>query len=239
MSVTKRAAKKQERNGLDPSFRLQDINPMTDTQRDVFDSWHEGYNVLLHGVAGTGKTFIGMYLALQQLIDPANDKYKKIIVVRSCVQGREMGHLPGKPEEKMSEFEKPYATIAKKLFKKTDAWEILKAKKVVEFMSTSFLRGATFENCIIIGDEIENMSFQELDTIITRVGENCRIILAGDYVQSDLKNRQEREGLPVFMEILDLLEDDFDNFEFVVDDIVRSAMVKNYIIAKLKVLTNK
>lgn len=221
-------------HGIDTSFKLKQIIPSTDAQKDVFDAWEEGYNLFMHGCPGTGKTFIALYLAFKKLLDTGGIPHKKIYIVRSCVQGRGMGFLPGKPNEKMMEFEGPYADITGELFGRGDAYSILKAKDSIEFISTSFLRGKTFRDCIIIVDEPQNMNWIECDTIITRVGPNCKIMFCGDYMQSDLIWKDEREGFREFIKIIDLMEEDFEFIEFEVGDIVRSEFVKNYITAKLK-----
>mgnify|MGYP005818672075 CR=1 FL=1 len=232
MSNRKKVSKKM--NGLDHTFKLKDIIPKTNAQTDVFDAWDEDYNILMHGVAGTGKTFIGMYLAFRKLLDCGCEPYQKIVIVRSCVQSREMGHLPGDPKEKMQEYELPYTAISSELFGRGDAYNILKTKNNIQFLSTSFLRGATFDNCIVIADEIQNYNFHELDTLITRVGPNCKLIMCGDYTQSDLRWDDERKGIHQFLDIIYSMEEDFEFIEFGVEDIVRSKLVKNYIQAKLK-----
>jgi len=221
-------------HGIDTSFKLKNIIPSTDAQKDVFDAWDEGYNLFMHGCPGTGKTFIALYLAFKKLLDTGGNPYRKIYIVRSCVQGRGMGFLPGKPNEKMTEFEGPYTDIIGELFERSDAYSILKAKDSIEFISTSFMRGKTFRNCIVIVDEPQNMNWTECDTIITRVGPDCRIMFCGDYTQSDLVWYDEREGFRRFTDIIDLMEEDFEFVEFEVDDIVRSKFVKNYIIARMK-----
>jgi phosphate starvation-inducible protein PhoH len=237
--MAKRKVSKKTTNGLDHTFRLIDIMPKTDAQKEVFDAWDEEYNILMHGVAGTGKTFIGLYLAFRKLLECRCDPYKKVIIVRSCVQGRDMGHLPGDPREKMKEYELPYVNITKELFDRGDAYEILKAKDNIQFISTSFLRGATFDNCIVIADEIQNYNFQELDTLITRTGPSTKVIFCGDYTQTDLKWEDERAGLHKFLDIIYDMEDDFEFIEFNVEDIVRSQLVKNYIKTKLKLANSK
>ena len=207
-------------------FNLSHIEPLTSNQSAAFASWAEGQNLLLHGMAGTGKTFIGMYLALQEVIQ---GHYKRLVIVRSAVPTRDIGFLPGSIEEKLKVYEQPYSAIANQLFKRGDAYDILKNKFMLEFLPTSFVRGTTLDNCIVLVDEINNLTFHELDSVITRLGKNTRMILAGDMMQSDLGI--EKTGLPRFMNIIEKMGL-FDTFEFDIEDIVRSGLVKQYLITK-------
>ena len=177
------------KNRINPSkFSMIDVTrhyDLTDTQNGVIDAYDDEYNLVLHGVAGTGKTFLSIYLSLQD-ITGGHEIYNKLYIVRSVVPTRDMGFLPGNWKQKAQVYEEPYKQIATELFNRGDAYEVLKNKNLVEFLTTSFIRGTTFNNCILLVDEINNMSFHELDSLITRVGKNCRIILCGDYRQSDL-----------------------------------------------------
>lgn len=231
---------KKRRNNAEPiekptsmqGLRLQNINPKTQAQQDVFDAFNEGYHLFLHGVAGTGKTFISLYLALKTIL--TSKEYKKIVIIRSAVPSRDIGFLPGTAKEKMMMYEMPYQVICNTLFQRGDAYDILKTKGTIEFVSTSFLRGITLNDAIVIADEAQNYTFAEADTLISRVGPNCKIIFCGDIDQTDLlKNRNDLTGLPKFMSIIDNMEI-FDFIEFQTDDIVRSSLVKDYIIQKKK-----
>lgn len=220
---------------LDQSFRLKKIAPMTDTQSDVFDAYYENFNLFLYGCPGTGKSFISLYLALKEILNP-NSPYRKVYMIRSSVPSRGMGFLPGKPQEKMAVYEAPYVSMVKELFGRGDAYSIAVQKGVFEMISTSFLRGMTFDNCIVIADEIQNCSFQELDTLITRIGNNTKVILCGDIEQCDLiQNKYDVTGLPQFKKIIDAMES-FDSIEFETEDIVRSGLVKDYITQKRRLL---
>ena len=157
----------------------------------------------------------------------AKGDYQKLVIIRSAVPTRDIGFLPGTEKEKASVYEEPYKDIANDLFGRGDAYEILKQKNLVEFMTTSFIRGITLKHAVILIDECQNMSFHELDSIITRIGQGCRVIFCGDFRQADLK----QNGMQDFMKILKRMGD-FDFIEFEVEDIVRSEFVKNYIIAK-------
>lgn len=221
---------------IDSSFILKKISPLTEAQKDVFEAFEEGYNLLICGSAGTGKTFISMYLALLDIIKgKASNSPHKITIIRSTVSTRDVGFLPGTLKEKMSVYEDPYKGIFSELFGRGDAFEILKTKGIIEFCSTSYLRGTTINDTYIIVDEFQNMSFQEIDTVITRVGKNSKIIFCGDWKQNDLiQKKNDISGLPKFVSIIEKL-DEFDIIEFTTDDIVRSNLIKSYIIAKEQV----
>lgn len=214
-------------------FSLRKIHPLTDNQENTFRAYDSGQNLMLHGVAGTGKTYISMYLALEEVLKP-NSKYNKIVVIRSVVPSRDMGFLPGSAKEKAKVYEEPYKEICDDLFGRGDGYDILRMKGLVEFATTSFLRGVTFRDAIVIVDEFQNMNLAELDTVITRIGNNCKIIFCGDIRQSDFVKREEKQGMLTFMKIIDRMNI-FQKIEFEVADIVRSALVKNYIISKLEV----
>ena len=200
---------------------LAEIEPLTKNQLIAFES---DKNLILHGIAGTGKTFISCYLAFDDMV---KNVYNNLVIIRSAVPTRDIGFLPGSEKEKASVYEEPYKEIALELFQRGDAYEILKTKGLVHFMTTSFVRGITLKETVIIIDECQNMTFHELDSIITRVGTNCRVIFCGDFRQSDLKTN----GLESFMEILKNMGS-FDFIDFEIKDIVRSEFVKDYIIAK-------
>ena len=238
MSRKKRRQLRQDgvidkKNKLNQSkFSLRDITReynLTDKQQQVIQSYDEGNNLILHGLAGTGKTWLACYLGIDDVISGGN--YNKVILFRSVVPTRDMGFLPGSVKQKAQIYEEPYRAVFNELFGRGDAYEILKTKNLVEFSTTSFLRGLTFDHTIIVVDEVNNMSFHELDSLITRSGKNTKIIFCGDFRQSDLTNSTEREGLKRFFDILNNI-DGFDYFEFEENDIVRSRLVKSYIIAK-------
>lgn len=213
------------------NFQLKKIEPLTKHQRESFEAYDQGKNLMLHGIAGTGKSFISMYLALDEILNNSDGPYKRIIIVRSVVPTRDMGFLPGNSKEKARVYEAPYFAICTELFNRGDAYDYLKNKNIIEFISTSFIRGITLNNCIIIVDEIANMTLHELDSVITRVGKNCKIIFSGDFRQSDFTKDHEKNGLPQFMRIVERMKS-FAFIDFDENDIVRSSMVKDYIIWK-------
>jgi phosphate starvation-inducible protein PhoH len=213
---------------------LKTFDPLTENQKKFFEAYKRGdYFIALHGVAGTGKTFCAMYKALEEVMDK-NNPFKKIIVVRSAVQSREIGHLPGDISEKMEIYQQPYRQICETLFERKDAWDRLEEQGFIEFISTSFIRGMSFDDAIIIVDEMQNMTFEEIDTVMTRVGYRSKIIWCGDYRQTDLnKKRNDVSGILKFFDIAHHMKA-FTRFEFTPDDIVRSSLVKDYILAKLQ-----
>lgn len=212
-----------EKTGL----QLETIKPKTTNQKKVFDAFQSGKHLWLHGYAGTGKSFISLYLALQEVL--AN-KYKQFTIVRSAVPTREIGYVPGDEEEKLKAYELPYENMCGELFGRSDAYDILKHKRLVQFISTSFIRGTTLHDQIVLVDESENLSFHELDSIITRLGDNSRIVFCGDFQQSDLKHK-EKDGIIQFTKIIDNIKS-FEKIEFQIEDIVRSGLIREYIIAK-------
>jgi len=211
-------------------LNLKSIKPITENQKLAFQEWKAGQNLLLHGLAGTGKSFISLYLALKEIYNPESN-CKRILIVRNVVPTRDMGFLPGSIKDKTKVYEMPYQSICSDLFGRGDAYEMLKAKHLLDFTTTSFIRGSTFQDTIVIVDEINNLTFHELDSVITRLGNNCKIMLCGDYRQSDLLYQNDRAGLSTFIEVLDTMNG-FYHVEFGIDDIVRSGLVKAYIIAK-------
>ena len=231
--------KKMRRKKPINSEQLTEIKPLTDNQKLVFDAYENNKNLFLYGCAGTGKTFIAMYLALKEILSNKT-AYEKLYVVRSLVPTREIGFLPGDHEDKAHQYQIPYQNMVKYMFKMPDdpAFEMLydnlKAQETISFWSTSFLRGTTLDNAIVLVDECQNLNFHELDSIMTRVGNDSKIIFAGDIAQTDLVKTNEKNGILDFMKILEIM-DEFANIEFDVNDIVRSGLIRNYIITKLQI----
>ncbi len=217
---------------------LVDITPITNNQKRLFDSYGKGKHIIAYGAAGTGKTFITLYNALKDVLSE-NTPYDKIYIVRSLVATREIGFLPGDHEDKSSYYQIPYKNMVKYMFQMpSDAdfemlYGNLRAQETIKFWSTSFLRGTTLDDAIIIVDEFQNLNFHELDSIITRVGENTKIVFCGDASQTDLTKTNERNGIVDFMKIIRAMPS-FEMIEFGIDDIVRSGLVKEYLIAKLE-----
>ena len=218
--------------------QLTNIKPVTDSQKVVFDSWKQGQNQFLYGCAGTGKTFISLYLALSEVLKNETP-YDKVIMVRSLIPTREIGFLPGDEEDKSALYQVPYSNMMQFMFEQPNEqafsmlYDRIKQQGSFYFLSTSFLRGLTFDNSIIIVDECQNLNFHELDTIVTRVGQDSKIIFCGDFGQSDLSKLNERNGLMNFLQILHEMKE-FNCIEFNIGDIVRSGFVRNYLIQKTK-----
>jgi predicted ribonuclease YlaK len=217
-------------------LRIDDLHtfkPLTENQKIFFDAYKVGdYFIALHGVAGTGKTFCALYKAIEEVLDKGNP-FNKIIVVRSAVQSRDIGHLPGDVNEKMEIYQQPYRQICETLFGRKDAWDRLEEQGYIQFISTSFIRGMSFDDAIIIVDEMQNMNYEEIDTVMTRVGYRSKIIWCGDYRQTDLRKKGDQTGILKFFDIAQHMKA-FTRIEFTADDIVRSSLVKDYILAKLR-----
>ena len=230
-------AKQMKRKKPINADMMRDIEPLTDNQKLLYNAYAEDKNVIAYGVAGTGKTFITLYNALQDVLDP-HTPYEKIYLVRSLVSTREIGFLPGDHEDKSFLYQIPYKNMVKYMFEMPSEADFemlygnLKAQDTISFWSTSFIRGTTFDKAIIIVDEFQNLNFHELDSIITRVGENSKIIFCGDASQTDLTKTNERNGILEFMKIISAMDQDFASIEFGIEDIVRSGLVRNYLLAK-------
>jgi len=210
---------------------MKTIKPLTDNQKGFFDAYDKAKVMLLHGVAGTGKTYIALYHALEEVLNKQN-QYQRVVIVRSAVPSRDIGHLPGDEKEKTEVYTEPYVGICEDLFGRSDAYQRLTEQGAVKFLITSFVRGITLDDSIILVDECQNMTDMELNSIMTRVGERSKIIFCGDFRQTDLYRKTDMSGLKKFMAIADLMPS-FKVFEFGVDDIVRSKLVKEYILARL------
>ena len=231
-------AKQMKRKKPINADMLRDIEPLTENQQKLFESYSEGKNLIAYGAAGTGKTFITLYNALCDVLDPSTP-YEKIYIVRSLVSTREIGFLPGDHEDKSTLYQIPYKNMVKYMFELPSAADFemlygnLKAQETISFWSTSFIRGTTFDRAIILVDEFQNLNFHELDSIMTRVGENTKIMFCGDATQTDLIKQNERNGIVDFMRVLRLMSS-IDIIEFGVEDIVRSGLVKEFILAKME-----
>ena len=218
---------------------MRDIEPLTDNQKKLFDSYKKGKNLVAYGAAGTGKTFITLYNALQEVLDPSTP-YDKIYIVRSLVATREIGFLPGDHEDKSSLYQIPYKNMVKYMFEMpSDAdfqmlYGNLKNQDTIDFWSTSFIRGTTLDRAVIIVDEFQNLNYHELDSIMTRVGADTKIMFCGDATQTDLIKQNERNGIHDFMRILRIMPS-LSIIEFGVEDIVRSGLCKEYLLAKLEI----
>jgi predicted ribonuclease YlaK len=215
---------------------IRNIDPLTDNQELLFDAYNKGANIVAYGAAGTGKTFITLYNALQDVLNEKSP-YEKIYIVRSLVATREIGFLPGDHEDKSSLYQIPYKNMVKYMFQMQTESDFemlygnLKNQGTISFWSTSFIRGTTLDNAVIIVDEFQNLNFHELDSIITRVGENTKIMFCGDATQSDLVKTNEKNGIIDFMRILHQMPS-FELVEFGLEDIVRSGLCKEYLVAK-------
>ena len=231
------ARQMKRRKPINSEF-LVDVKPLTPNQERLFKSYGEGKHMIAYGVAGTGKTYITLYNALKEVLNE-NTPYEKIYIVRSLVATREIGFLPGDHEDKSYLYQIPYQNMVKYMFKlpTNEQFDMLygnlKAQASLDFLSTSFIRGTTFDSSILLVDECQNLNFHELDSIVTRVGDNTKIMFCGDHVQTDLTKVHEKNGIIDFMKIIEAMPDDFSMIGFEIGDIVRSGLVRNYIIAKM------
>lgn len=224
---------REKKNNGTLTVRIDDLlefEPVTLSQQKAFDAWDEGFNLLLSGSAGTGKTFIAMYLALETILDPDTPQ-DNLLIIRSTVPVREQGFLPGTKQEKEDPYTTVYKQLGDELFGDTTSYNKAFTANKIQFDTTSYLRGRTVRNAVVVVDEIQNCNFQELDTIMTRLGKNSRIIFAGDYRQTDFRFDDEKEGIYKFTNIVEHLNM-FSIINFNWDDIVRSGIVRDYIMTK-------
>lgn len=228
----KRGSKKTRRSSANKKthvgLTLQPVRPRTETQRQVFVAYPNAH-LLLHGAPGTGKSFIAMFLGLRDVLE--QQAYDRVAIVRSTVPTRDVGFLPGSLQEKMAVYEAPYRQICSELFGRGDAYDLLTRHGCIEFLSTSFVRGTTLRNAVVIVDEVQNMTDAELNTVVTRLGDGCKLIVCGDIRQCDLK--KERSGVSDFFKIAAGMKDQFEIVEFNTSDVVRSDFVKSYIVVRL------
>ena len=209
------------------------IEAKTENQGQFMSQYEHKPAFLLHGCAGTGKTFIALYRALEEVME-GNTKRDQVIIVRSAVPSREIGHLPGDQDDKTEVYSAPYQSICQELFPgKFMAYKRLVESQYVEFMSTSFVRGITLDNSVIIVDECQNLNDMEINSIMTRVGSNTKIIFCGDFRQTDLNKRNDMSGMMKFMATVNNMPS-FCSIEFGTEDIVRSKLVREYIEARMK-----
>jgi phosphate starvation-inducible PhoH-like protein/PhoH-like ATPase len=231
--MTKKQMKRKK--PIDSSY-MTEVKPLTENQKVAFAQYGEGKNLLLHGAAGTGKTFITLYLALKEVLDE-NTPYDKIYIVRSLVPTREIGFLPGDHEDKSALYQIPYKNMVRYMFSMPDdnsfemLYDNLRAQETISFWSTSFIRGVTLDNAIVLVDEFSNLNFHELDSMITRIGEDSKVMFCGDITQSDLTRENDKSGISDFIRILEEMKE-FSCIEFDINDIVRSGLVKSYLISK-------
>lgn len=208
---------------------LTNVQPLTPTQREMIYEYAHGSNILASGSAGTGKTFLALYLALNDVLNPESD-VDKVVIVRSAVPTRDLGFTPGTLEEKAALYEAPYKDIFHDLIGRANTYQDMKDSHLVDFQTTSYIRGVTWDNAVIVVDEVQSMTFHEINTIMTRLGRNSRIILCGDLPQTDLRKKGESSGMEKLMRVADRMGG-FANVNFTRYDIVRSDFVKSWIVA--------
>jgi predicted ribonuclease YlaK len=224
------AKQRHQTTALFDISKLLKVEAKTENQQRAFDYFSEGYNLILSGSAGSGKTMLALYLGLKSLL---LRKYEKVVIVRSIVPTRNIGFLKGTQQEKECVYEQTYLNLVNKLLPTIpNAYDAMKKEKTLEFTSTSFIRGNNIDKAVVIIDEFSNLTYHELSSVITRLGENVRVIFSGDFYQSDLRYSDEKEGVLKFLKVLSLMEEDFKRVDFTIDDVVRSGLVKRFLLAE-------
>jgi len=213
-------------------FELQDAEPLNGKQHEFFANYAGGKSQVLAGSAGTGKTFMTLFKAFEEILK-AKVNYRRIVIIRSAVATRDIGHLPGTLEEKQAIYEIPYVGICNELFGRGDAYALMKKNGIIDFMLTSYVRGITLDETIVIVDEFQNLTAHEADSIITRLGKGSKIIFCGDTCQTDFTRNNEKD-IDKFLAVVNRMPQWFDINEFESGDIVRSGIVKEYIRTKEK-----
>lgn len=228
----KQTKKRKSSDSTQKGMHLNTVTPLTNNQTAFFSAFPNYDVVSLTGCPGTGKTYLALYMAFKAM---ENCNYANVKIIRSAVSTRDMGFLPGNLKEKMAVYESPYVAITTELYGRGDAYEILKQKGMVEFLSSSYMRGTTFSDCVVIIDEAQNMSYHELKTLLTRFGENCKYVLCGDIKQDDLTNPRYKEesGYGRILQVLEKVPS-FRNITFDINDIVRSGFCREFIIAEME-----
>lgn len=224
-------AKAKEDGPIKKKWTLHDlgsIKALTPAQEDMFHAWFNNKHLCAYGTAGTGKTFLALYLAFRDILDQRFEP-NHVIIVRSNVSTRELGHRPGTTEEKMADYEIPYRDICAELFGRPSTYDDMKRAGMIEFQSTSFVRGRTWNKAIVIIEEGQNLNFHEMNSIMTRIGLETRVIFTGDKLQSDLPfNGRDKSGIGQFIEVINEM-DRFETIRFTKHDIVRSEFVRSWI----------
>lgn len=213
------------------NLQLKPIHPITDNQILAFNAYEDGKHVCMLGSAGTGKSFVALYNALKDVLDKSTP-YRRVVIIRTAQASKAIGFLPGTEKDKIAVFETAYKGIFAELFGRGDAYEVCKQKGIVEFTGTSFLRGTTINDAIVVVDEIQSMNFHEIGTIVTRLGNDAKLVICGDNRQDDLTSKRfnERSGIVPMIKLISLMPS-IELITFTVNDIVRSGLVKEWILA--------
>jgi len=209
---------------------LRRVFPITESQKELYTSYINGYNVCAAGSAGTGKSYLALYLAFDDILN-ADTQCDHVIIVRSAVPTRNIGFKPGTTEEKLAEYETPYIDICTDLFRRKSTYGDMKKANLLTFVDTSCIRGQTWNDAVVIIEEVENMNFHEINSVMTRIGKNSKVIITGDIKQTDLlSSNKDTSGMVEALRVLERIPS-FKTVQFTRNDIVRSGFVRDWIIA--------
>jgi phosphate starvation-inducible PhoH-like protein len=204
-------------------YGFTDVKPLNFIQGEYLRAIQTNQIIFGVGSAGTGKTYVAATYAAGELF---HRRIQKIIVTRPNVEtGRGLGFLPGTLEEKYAPYLEPFDNVFTRCLGKGFYEYALKAKDI-EPRPLGFMRGSTFDNCIVLLDEAQNATREEMKMLLSRIGKNCKMIISGDVDQSDIPD----SGLSDAINRLDHIPD-IEVVRFLDDDIVRSKMCKQIILA--------
>jgi phosphate starvation-inducible PhoH-like protein len=200
------------------------VKGLTEGQQDYLDAINENVVTLCSGLAGTGKTYIAVVRAVELLQE---GQYKRIVIARPAVEcGKSLGFLPGNEDEKVAPYMRPIKDILHELIDAKQLEEYIK-NETIEFCALTYMRGRTLNNCIMILDEAQNATWEELMMFLTRIGKNSKIIISGDETQEDVFHKALAQCLckfdtkPYIREIEVIYLD--------VEDIVRNGLIRKII----------
>lgn len=196
---------------------------LTESQKTYYDLLTNNQIVLCSGPAGVGKSYISMKAAVDLLMDPENS-YEKLVIVRPAVEAEEkLGSLPGNVEEKLDPYIFPSYYLLNKIIGK-EAREKLKESEIIEVFALAYMRGMNIDNTILIFEEAQNATPNQMKLLLTRIGYNSKFFISGDLEQTDRYKDKKQSGLWDALQRFKSV-DDVGVFEFGDNDVVRNPLI--------------